>query len=132
MTILTKDERKTIINFLFKRRNLYTWIGRIFALALLAELASLTLPDELIPDYNQLIIDYGRFITYLIAFIIGKYFGGYTIIFIIIKLLVLWLCFHYNYKLEKQGKDYVFIKNWNIGISNTIINKINTNKNDKG
>lgn len=131
MTALNKDERKTIINFFFKRTNLYTWIGRIFAIALITELAALTLPKELTPDYSQLIIEHGLFLTYVIAFFLGKYFGGYAIISLIIKVLVLWMCLHYNYKLENQGKDYVLIKNWNFGFKNSIITNINIDKDEK-
>lgn len=129
MKSLTKYERKTIVNFFFKRTNLYTWVGRIFAIALLTELASLTLPPELAPNYAQWIIDYGRFPTYVAAFFIGKYFGGQWFISLIIKFIVLWLCMRYNFKLQNLGKDNINIRNLNIGFKNSNTNTIYNNKN---
>ena len=130
MSRLSEYERKMIINFFFKRTNLYTWVGRIFAIALLTELAALTLPPELAPDYLQWIIDYGRFPTYVAAFFIGKYFGGQWILSLLLKFLVIWLCMHYNFKLQKSDKDYVIIKNWIFGFNNKIKNNVKLNKDD--
>lgn len=130
MNRLTEYERKTIINFFFKRTNLYTWVGRVFAIALLTELAALTLPPELAPDYPQWIIDYGRIPTYVAAFFIGKYFGGQWIVSLVVKFIVLWLCMHYNFKLQNIGKDSVIIKNWIFGFNNKIENHIKSNKDD--
>jgi hypothetical protein len=130
MNKLTEYERKTIVNFFFKRTNLYTWVGRVFAIALLTELAALTLPPELAPDYPQWIIDYGRFRTYVAAFFIGKYFGGQWFISLGVKFIVLWLCMHYNFKLQNVGKDSVIIKNWIFGFNNKIENNIKSTKDD--
>jgi hypothetical protein len=124
MNQLSTFERKTIIEFFFKRSTFYAKVGHLFAFALLTELAALTLPKELTPDYTQWIVDYGRIITYTAAFFIGKYFGGQLFISLFIKVFILWLCMHYDNKLKAVGKNYLFIKNWNIGIGNSIKNKI--------
>jgi hypothetical protein len=129
--MLTEYERKTIVNFFFKRTNLYTWVGRVFAMALLTELAALTLPPELAPDYPQWIIDYGRIPTYVAAFFIGKYFGGQWIVSLVVKFIVLWLCMHYNFKLQNIGKDNITIKNFNFGWGNSNTNTIYNNRKDE-
>lgn len=133
MTLLSETDRSTIIKFFFKRTNLYTWVGRIFAISLITELGAFILPEALTPNYDLLLEEKGYLYSIITAFFIGKYFGGYWIYSLIIKLFVLITCFYFNYKLQKKDKDYLIIKSWNFGINNsTTVNiKHNPKENDQ-
>ena len=135
MAFLSETNKDTIIRFFFKRTNLYSWVGRIFAVALLTELSALPLPVELCPDYKYIIAKHGYFNALLTAFFIAKYFSGAWIVSLFIKTVILRWCFIFNLKLERKGQDYVLIKSWNIGIGNKNVTNITynekTNRNGK-
>ena len=125
MTWITKENKDKIINFLFKRTNLYTWVGRIFAIGIVTELSANLLPSVLEPNYSEIAKEYGYFCAVVLAFFIAKYFAGIWAISLLIKLTVLYMCFRFNLKLQLDNKDYVFIKSWNFGIGNSNVTNIN-------
>lgn len=130
MKQLTEKERLLIIEFLTRRKSIYSLLGWVFGLSLLSSLVVITLPKELTPNYAQMIQDYGMFITYVIAFFIGSYFSSISLIVIGVKLFALWLCFHFEAKLKAAGKSGLTVKNLIIGWGNSVNNNI-TSKDEK-
>ena len=116
---LKLNEIGTLIKFLF-RRNLYARIGLLVTISLMSELGAYIIPFDI--PYDTIIAEHGLFVAIALALFIGKFFGVYWFVSILIKCFLIWLCMYFNYRLLKEGKDYVLIKNWNIGIGNKIKN----------
>ena len=131
MSPLTETERLTIIEYFFKRKSLYSAVGRLFALSLLSSLVFIALPKELNPNYTELAKDYGKLISYVIAYFIGKYFEPISGVIIVTKFLVLWMCFHYEAKLKAAGKSGLTISNIIVGWRNMVNNNVNNTKDDE-
>lgn len=124
MKPITDKERLTFLEFIFYRRSLYSKLGWVFGISLLSSLVFISLPKELSIDYEAMMLKSGKFLTYVTAFFVGKYFDSFSLVVVISKLLVLWLCFYYELQLKRAGKTKVFIKNnifgWNNQVTNTV------------
>jgi hypothetical protein len=131
MKPLTEKERLTIIEYFFKRKSLYSVVGWLFSLSLLSSLVVIKLPIELTPNYTELAKEYGKPITYLIAYFIGKYFDTVSVLIIVTKIFVIWMCFYFEKKLKAAGKSGLTIKNLIVGWGNTVNNNVTNTKDDE-
>ncbi|WP_321285798.1 hypothetical protein [uncultured Sunxiuqinia sp.] len=136
-------DSKSILNliskFLFRKKFLYKWVGRIILISILTELASFALPDSLMPNYEIIKESYGIIPAVILSFFIHRFAGGYSYFSLGIKLLVLIICLIIEYKIEcavngnKSLKSFV-ISNFNLGLFNkstTTINYFNSDGNKK-
>lgn len=131
MLPITEKERLKITDFFFKRKSLYSVIGWIFSLSLLSNLAVITLPEVLNPDYPALKEEYGSLFTIGVAYFVGKIFGVISAFVVFSKIIVIWMCFHYEAKLKAAGKSGLTIKNIIVGFRNTVTNNITITKDDE-
>jgi len=131
MRLFTEKERLTIIEYFLKRKSIYSVVGWLFALSLLSSLVVISLPKELTPNYTELAEAYGKLITYVIAYFIGKYFDTISVFIIVTKFLVIWMCFHYEAKLKAAGKSGLTIKNIIVGWGNTVNNNVTNSEDDE-
>lgn len=131
MDQLSKKERLTIIEFIFYRRSIYSKLGWVFGLSLLSGLIFISLPPELSINYKRMIQKIGILPTYLVAYFVGKYFDTFSVISVVTKFLVLWLCFYYELQLKRAGKTKVFIINKIFGWGNNVSNNINYTEKDE-
>lgn len=106
-------------------------VGWIFAVSLLSSLALIAFPEELAPNYTEIAKEYGKPIAYLVAYFIGKYFSTEAIIVLITKVVILWMCFHFESKLKLAGKSGLTIKNTIFGWGNTVNNNVSNTKDDE-
>jgi len=112
--------------YLSSHKPIYRYVARVMLLALLTELASVFMPEDLKISYDTIRNDYGLIPAVLFAFFIGKYLGGYSLVSLLIKSLVLLACLYIDYKIHTKTepqKKYSII-NLVLGFNNKITNNI--------
>ena len=115
-----------IFEFFSRNKPVYKYVARVLLLALLTELASVFMPEDLKVSFASIRSDYGLIPALLFAFFIGKYLGGYSLLSLSIKSFFLFTCLIIDYKIHKKTepqKKYSII-NLVIGFNNTITNNI--------
>lgn len=115
-----------IFEYLSRHKPIYKYVARIMLLALLTELASVFMPEDLKISYASIRIDYGLIPALLFAFLIGKYLGGYSLLSLFIKSFFLFICLIIDYKVHRKTepqKKYSII-NLVFGFNNNITNNI--------
>lgn len=115
-----------IFEYFSKPKPIYKYVVRVMLLALLTELASVFMPEDLKISYASIKNDYGLVPALFFAFFIGKYLGGYSFLSLFIKSFFLFTCLIIDYKIHKKTepqKKYSII-NLVLGFNNTITNNI--------
>lgn len=115
-----------VFEFFTKPKPIYKYVARIMLLALLTELASVFMPEDLKISYASIRNDYGLIPALLFGFFVGKYLGGYSLLSVFIKSFFLLTCLIIDYKIHKKNepqKKYSII-NFVFGFNNTITNNI--------
>jgi len=122
MTILKKFI-DFAIKYLMKKKFLYKTIGLLAFTSLLTELATPSLPESLIPDYNEVIDNYGYIPSLALGLFIGKYAGGYDIVAIGIKLFIVVICLYLEFRNNSLQGNQKSIKNYFFGLFQKIDQK---------
>ena len=111
------------IKYLMKKKFLYKTIGLLAFTSLLTELATPSLPESLIPNYNEVMDSYGYLPALALWLFIGKYAGGYDIVAIGIKLFVVVTCLYLELKNNSLQGNQKSIKNYFFGLFQNINQK---------
>ncbi|MDI1307629.1 MAG: hypothetical protein PSX42_22670 [bacterium] len=115
-----------IFEYLSRHKPIYKYVARVMLLALLTELASVFMPEDLKISYANIRIDYGLIPALFFAFFIGKYLGGYSLLSLFIKSFFLFTCLIIDYKTHKKtdGTKKYSIFNFVFGFNNNVTNNI--------
>ena len=115
-----------VFEYLSRHKPIYKYVARIMLVALLTELASVFMPEDLKINFANIRGDYGLIPALLFAFFIGKYLGGYSLLSLFIKSFFLFTCLIIDYKIHKKTAPEKKYKIFNLifGFNNTITNNI--------
>lgn len=111
-----KYAAKKTIDYLAKKKWLYKTVGVLAFGSLMTELSTIPLPDSLVPDYSQIVIDYGYPLAVGVGFLFGKYFNEVELIPVVTKGLILLICLWIDYKVQVQSGNKKTILNFFFGI----------------
>jgi len=113
-------------DYLSRHKPIYKFVARIMLLALLTELASVFMPEDLKVNFSSIRNDYGLVPALLFAFFIGKYLGGYSLLSLFIKSFFLLTCLIIDYKIHKKTGEIKKYSIFNLvfGFNNNITNNI--------
>jgi len=121
---------KKIIDYVTRKKWLYKTVGYGALVTLITELISMSLPEELLPNYGEIVIEHGYLAAMGIALFIGKYFNEIEFTPVIIKFSLVLVCLWIDYKVQvKDGNKKTF---WNffMGVNQTFHQDFTTKDED--